>query len=118
MEPERIIAKPLVSVVIPTFNSEKTIEDCLKSIKNQTYRNIEIIIVDNYSQDKTIKIAKKYDVLIFSKKLGRSAARNFGAKKTMGDFLLFLDSDMVLTPKVIQECVEKIIKNKVDAIEI
>ena len=56
--------KKLVSVTIPTFNSEKTLEKTLENVKNQTYKNIEIIIVDSYSDDKTLEIAKKSNVNI------------------------------------------------------
>lgn len=51
---------PLVSVIIPTYNSARTLETTLKSIKKQTYQNIEIIVVDNNSKDTTKKIAEKY----------------------------------------------------------
>ncbi len=51
---------PLVSVIIPTYNSSRTLEKCLESIKNQTYKNVEIIVVDNNSTDNTKEIAKKY----------------------------------------------------------
>ncbi|MFH7873662.1 MAG: glycosyltransferase, partial [Candidatus Aenigmatarchaeota archaeon] len=49
--------KPLVSIIIPTYNSEKTLAKCLESIKNQSYKNIEIIVVDRFSKDKTAEIA-------------------------------------------------------------
>ncbi|AEF97132.1 glycosyltransferase family 2 protein [Methanotorris igneus] len=55
----------LVSVIIPTYNSEKTIGICLESIKNQTYKNIEIIVVDKFSNDNTVEIAKKYTDKVF-----------------------------------------------------
>ena len=48
----------LVSVNIPTYNSESTLEQCLKAVKNQTYKDIEIVIIDSYSKDKTLDIAK------------------------------------------------------------
>jgi cellulose synthase/poly-beta-1,6-N-acetylglucosamine synthase-like glycosyltransferase len=51
---------PLVSIIIPTRNSARTLEKCLESIKHQTYSNIEVIVVDNFSDDETIEIAKKY----------------------------------------------------------
>ena len=54
------MSKPLVSVIIPTYNSEKTLPLCLESIKRQTYKNIEVIIVDNFSVDRTVDIAKRY----------------------------------------------------------
>ena len=51
------MSKPLVSVVVPTFNSERFLEECLRSIREQTYSNVEVIAVDNYSTDKTREIA-------------------------------------------------------------
>ena len=102
---------PLVSVIIPTRNSAQFLEACLQSIKNQTYKNIEIIVVDNNSTDNTKEIAKKYTKLVFNKGPERSAQRNFGAKNSNGEYLLFIDSDMELTPKVIENCVAKIQSN-------
>jgi glycosyltransferase involved in cell wall biosynthesis len=61
------MANPLVSVIIPTKNSAKTIEKCLKSVKDQTYKNIEIIVVDNFSTDGTYEIAKKYTEKVYQK---------------------------------------------------
>lgn len=100
--------KPLVSVIVPTRNSHGTIGDCLKSIRNQSYKNIEIILVDNNSSDKTTEIARKYTKLIFNKGPERSSQRNYGAFKSKGKFVLFIDSDMELTKDVVKECVESI----------
>jgi len=100
----------LVSIIIPTYNSEGTIEVCLRSIKKQTYTNIEIIVVDNYSDDRTVEIAKVYGARVLFKGPERSAQRNFGAKHAHGKYLLFIDSDMELTPKVVEECVRCILK--------
>jgi glycosyltransferase involved in cell wall biosynthesis len=58
---------PLVSVIIPTFNSSRTIEKTLKSIKNQSYNNIEIIVIDNNSTDNTKEISLKYTENVFNK---------------------------------------------------
>ena len=96
---------PLVSVIVPTKNSGRTLEKCLTSIRNQTYRNIEIIVVDNFSVDDTPKIAKKYADKFYQKGPERSAQKNFGARKSKGKYLVFIDSDMELTPRVIEECV-------------
>ena len=103
---------PLVSVVIPTYNSEKTIERCLESIKNQTYKNIEIIVVDKGSADKTLEIARKYtDKVFVINAKERCEQKNFGLRKARGDFVMFVDSDMELTPNVVKECVELAEKN-------
>lgn len=106
----------LVSVIVPTKNSAGTIEMCLKSIKEQTYPNIEIIIVDNYSEDGTAEIAKRYRAKVFLENLGMSAARNYGAERSNGDYIVSIDSDMELTPKVLEECIHEISKNGVGAV--
>jgi glycosyltransferase involved in cell wall biosynthesis len=100
--------KPLVSVIIPTKNSESTIGACLKSIRQQTYKNIEIIVVDNNSTDKTKEISREYTRLVFNKGPERSAQRNFGALKSKGDFLLFIDSDMKLSNAVVVNCIQQV----------
>lgn len=97
--------KPVVSVIIPTKNSEATLKKCLLSLKKQTFPNISIIIVDDFSVDDTIKIAKKYGTNVLSYHAKRSKARNYGAKHAKGIHFLFIDSDMELMPKVVEECV-------------
>jgi glycosyltransferase involved in cell wall biosynthesis len=96
---------PLVSVVVTTKNSAKTIEALLKSIISQDYPSIEIIVVDNSSTDDTAMIAKKYTKIVLNKGPERSAQRNFGAHKSKGVYVMFVDSDMILTKTVISECV-------------
>lgn len=98
----------LVSVIIPTYNSEKTIDLCLDSIIEQSYRNTEIIIVDNFSKDGTEKISKKYDITFKQIDCSRTRARNIGSKISHGSFLLHIDSDMELGENVIMECLLKI----------
>jgi len=99
---------PLVSVIITTKNEEKNIKTCLVSIKNQTYQNIEIIVVDNNSIDSTKKLASEYTKYVYNKGPERSAQRNFGASKSKGKYLLFLDADMKASRKVVEECVKAI----------
>ena len=98
-----------VSVIITTKNEEKNIENCLKSILQQSYPRdkIKIIVVDNNSTDRTKEIAKKYTERVFNRGPERSAQRNFGAKQAKGEYYLYLDADMTLSPNVISECVEK-----------
>lgn len=95
---------PLVSIIVPTKNSEATIGACLKSMLKQSYRNIEMIVVDNNSSDKTKEISKQYTKSVFNRGPERSAQRNFGASKARGEYLLFIDSDMELSREVISEC--------------
>jgi glycosyltransferase involved in cell wall biosynthesis len=96
---------PLVSVIVTTKNEEKNIEHCLQSIKNQTFKNIELIVVDNFSQDQTAEFAKKCSAKVYFKGNERSAQRNYGAKVALGKYLIYLDADMILSPHVIEECV-------------
>lgn len=98
---------PTVSVIIPAFNEEKNIERLLVSIKKQKYKRIEIVVVDDASTDNTSTIAREYTDKVFQRKHAeRSIQRNFGAKKSSGDYLLFLDADMELTENVVGDCIE------------
>ncbi len=96
----------LVSVVIPTFNSEKEISRCLESIKRQTHKKIEIIVVDRHSKDRTGEIAKKYSAMIILDEGERTKAKNIGMKNASGDYVFFIDSDMELEENVIAECIK------------
>ena len=112
--------EPLVSVIIPTYNSERFFGRCLKSIKEQSYPNIEVIVVDNYSMDRTREIAESCGVgdRVVLCKAGRSRARNVGASLAKGEFIFSVDSDMELTPNVVSECVAKVEENDFDAVVI
>lgn len=109
LEEERTSKKnegALVSVIIPTYNSSRTIGRCLESLRGQTYRNIEIIVCDNFSDDDTVVIARRYGARIFFRGGERSAQKNFAAKHADGDSLYFIDSDFVLERDTIQRCVQ------------
>lgn len=107
-----------VSVVITSKNEADVIRNLLGSITKQTHKNIEVILIDNHSTDETLEIANKFGVTCYTFGPERSAQRNFGAKKSRGKYLLFLDADMELTPKVIQNCVEIAEKGKVAGVVI
>ena len=91
--------KPLISIIIPTFNSEVTLDIALESIINQTYDNLEILILDGLSTDKTIEISKEYqnkfsELRIFSEKdKGIYDAMNKGINYAKGEWLYFMGSD-------------------------
>lgn len=113
------MSNPLVSIIVPCYNSEKFIEDCLVSLKDQTYKNIEIIVVDNpRSKDSAAKIAKKFTKNVFAVGPERSAQVNFGARKAKGKYLYRVDSDFVLDPEVVEQCVRKCEEEKLDGIAI
>ncbi|MFH1827386.1 MAG: glycosyltransferase, partial [bacterium] len=102
----------LVSVVVTTKNEAVNIANLLKSVKLQDYKNIEIVVVDNNSVDDTKNISKKYTNKIYNLGPERSFQRNFGVKKSKGDYVLILDADMVLSKDVISECVRLFIENQ------
>ncbi len=87
-----------ISIILPTFNSANTISKTLKSIKNQSFKNFEIIIIDAFSKDNTIKIInsfkfKKIKIYRISKEKGLSYARFYGIKKSTSSLIAFIDSD-------------------------
>ena len=106
---------PLVSVIVPTFNSERFLDICIRSVKRQSYSNIEIIVVDNYSTDKTREVSENFGTKVVLRKTNRSKARNVGVDLSKGEFILSLDSDMDLTSNVIRDCVAKMM-NGFDAL--
>ena len=89
--------KDLISVVVNVFNGEKYIKKCLDSIINQTYKNIEILIVNDGSTDKTLEVCKsikdKRIRIIDQKNIGISLSRNVGMDNSKGDYIFFVDSD-------------------------
>jgi glycosyltransferase involved in cell wall biosynthesis len=99
---------PLVSVVIPSRNSQDTIADCLSSVISQLHRPIEIIVVDSFSTDSTVEIARAMGANVMLHDNGRSAQKNWGAKFASGEYLYFVDADFKLEPSVIAACLEAI----------
>lgn len=101
-----------VSVVITTKNEEHNIRNCLESIKHQTWRNVEILVVDNASDDKTKEIAKEYTNFVFDKGPERSSQRNFGMiEQANGEYVIYVDADMLLSPILLEQCVNFIENN-------
>ncbi len=94
-------AQPLVSVIIPLYNADRYIEACINSVLDQTWPNIEIIIVDDGSTDDSLIAAKKFDreniKVISQKNKGASAARNKGLSEAKGDYIQFLDADDLIS---------------------
>lgn len=113
---------PLVSVVIPVYRTERYLKKCIDSVVLQTYKNLEIIIVDDGSPDNAYLIAEKYMKkdkrirLIRQKNIGLSGARNTGINNITGEYLLFLDSDDTLLKCAINGLLEIAIKEKADMV--
>lgn len=101
--------KPLISVVVPVYNVEKYLAECLDSILAQTYQNLEIIVVNDGSTDGSPKIVQKYSakhksiVVVNKKNGGLSSARNAGIEKATGGYLCFVDSDDMIAPDFIEK---------------
>jgi len=94
--------KPLVSVTIPTRNSEDVIGDCLASVKNQSYANIETLVVDSKSTDQTKDIVGSFGAKFISYEGKLLGARHEGFLSSQGDFILLLDSDQILEPTAVE----------------
>lgn len=105
--------QPLVSIVIPGKNSGGLFAKCLECINRQTYKNIEVIIVDSGSKDETAFLAKEYHCRLYNYfpnvQKGLFDAphkRNYGAKKAKGEYIYYVDADMELTSRVVAEAVK------------
>jgi glycosyltransferase involved in cell wall biosynthesis len=107
-----------ISVIIPTYNEEGVILDCLKSLAKQTLKNFEVIVVDDGSTDATYKVASKFQIpnskfqIINSNHEGPGGARNKGAKSVKGDILVFVDSDMTFDRNFLKMLVKPIVSGK------
>lgn len=106
-----------VSVVVPIYNMENSIYRCVESIENQSYKNIEIILVDDGSKDKSVEVCKKIEnkfdnvKTIFKENGGVSTARNVGLKSSTGDWIMFVDPDDFLNENIIEKLINKCDKN-------
>lgn len=112
--------KELISIIVPIYNSSSYLKNCLQCLINQTYKNIEIILIDDGSTDDSYKICskiKKKDnrIKLFSKKNGgAAAAKNLGIKKSKGTYICFVDSDDLVSYDYVDYLYNLIIKSKCD----
>lgn len=110
--------EPLVSIVIPTYNSEKYILETIESVKKQTYKNWELIVIDDCSKDKTQEILesskeeKKIKVINLNKNSGAGIVRNIGIKEAKGKYIAFLDSDDIWNEKKLEKQINFMEENK------
>ncbi len=97
-----------VSVIVPIYNSEKYISECIESILNQTYENFELILIDDGSKDSSGDICRKYENqdkrvrYIYKENGGVSSARNYGIQCAKGDYIVFVDSDDIVKLEMLE----------------
>ena len=110
---------PLVSIIVPTYNSQNTLERCLTSIRNQTHKNIELIVVDNGSTDRTVEIAHQYGAQVHI--LGgteRCKQTNYGVKMAQGRYVYQAGSDFILDSTIVEEATQKCEDEGYDAVSV
>ena len=112
-----------LSIIIPVYNSEKFLDKCLASIINQTYKNLEIIIINDGSTDNSKKIIdkylkkyKKYIKYIEQENSGQAHARNVGLKSASGDLITFVDSDDYILPTMYEDMINILKEKDVDMV--
>lgn len=109
-----------ISVIVAVYNTEEYLDRCLESLLNQTYKNMELVIVEDCSTDSSRKLLKKYkeneNIKIFYNKENRglSYSRNYGLKKSTGDFIGYIDSDDYVEPDYYEKLMSSIKDNKSD----
>ena len=107
---------PKFSIIVPVYNVEKYIKKCLDSIFSQSFKDFEVIVVNDGTKDKSIEIAKKYNIkLIEQENKGLSEARNAGVKKASGEYLIFIDSDDYIEKDLLKE-INKSLTNNPDIV--
>ena len=113
---------PLVSVIIPIYKTEKYLEKCVRSVMNQTYTNLEILLIDDGSPDNCAEICDKLAsedhriTVVHKKNGGVASARNLGLKLASGDYLFFVDSDDLVFSQTIKLMIEMAIKYDIDMV--
>lgn len=114
-------AKPLVSIITPSYNVEKYISSTIDSVLNQSYQNFEMLIVDDMSTDNTCKIVNEYikkdkriKLFVLPKKGGASEARNKALKEANGKYVAFLDSDDLWKPEKLEKQIKFMEENNID----
>lgn len=114
---------PTISVIIPIYNVEKYISECLESIINQTFKDIEILCIDDCGRDNSIKIAQAYakkdsriKIIKHPSNKGLSAARNTGISHARGKYIAFIDSDDYAYPAFLEKAYDRIEKSKYESV--
>lgn len=112
-----------VSVIVPVYNAEIYIKDCINSVLSQTYTDFELILIDDGSSDSSGKICDEYaikyaQIKVYHKKNGGvSSARNLGIEKSIGEWILFLDADDELYSNCLEICINTVLKDNLDVLQ-
>lgn len=106
----------LVTIIIPTFNRETKLPDAIESAINQTYKNTQVIVIDDGSIDRTADLVKKYPQVeyYYKKNGGQASARNLGLSHAKGSIIASLDSDDIWYPDYLEKCVAKLEREQLD----
>ncbi len=109
---------PLVSVIIPVYNAEKTLALCLQAILNSDYPNFEVIAIDDGSKDSSLEIIKSFPEISYysQSNQGSATTKNRGAKYARGTFFYFLDSDVVVSSNTVSKFIDTALKYEVDLV--
>ena len=113
----------MISIIVPVYNVEEYLDECLDSIQSQTYKNIEVILVNDGSTDRSKEICEKYcqrDIrfrLINQTNQGQSVARNRGMQESTGEFITFVDSDDVIKEDMLEQLIKQMISENIDIVE-
>lgn len=112
----------MISIIVPAYNVEKYIDECLKSLLSQTYKDIEIIVVNDGSTDKTEDVIKKYlleysnIIYVYQENKGVSEARNLGLKKANGEFIYYIDPDDYIEKETLELMHKKMVETNSDIV--
>lgn len=113
----------MISVIVPVYNVEEYLEECLESIKRQTYTDIEVILVNDGSIDRSKEICERYCEkdsrfkLVSQENKGQSVARNLGMAESKGEFISFVDSDDVLKEDMLEQLMKQMTSEDIDIVE-
>lgn len=111
---------PLISIIIPVYNAEKYLNRCIDSILNQTYKNLEIVLINDGSTDRSGEICQKYSqsdiriIYIEQKNVGQGVTRSRGVEICKGDYIAFVDDDDYILPTMYETMLNAITNNQVD----
>ncbi len=109
---------PLITIIVPTRNEERNIGRCLSSVLSQNYprKLLEIILIDNHSEDRTVELAQNYGAKVYIKGPERNVQRDYGVQQSNGKYLMFIDADMELENSIVKDAVEKCESNGYEAV--